>query len=147
VRSEASSIRLIVSNLVSNAVHATPGEGRVSVEVSGVELDPTAARARPGLREGRYGRIVVRDSGVGMDAATVQRCFEPFFTTKRTKSAGLGLAMVHGLVQDQGGSVWIDSTLGQGTTVTVLLPVSHATTAPDDGKDLPSAPVPLSPAE
>ena len=125
VRSDASAIQLIVSNLVSNAVHATPGEGRVIIEVSRVDVDATAARSRPSLREGAYGRIVVRDAGIGMDPAMVQRCFEPFFTTKRTKSAGLGLAMVHGLVQDQGGSVWIDSALGHGTAVTVLIPMSR----------------------
>ena len=66
----------------------------------------------------------VRDRGTGMDAETLARAFEPFFTTKPPgRGSGLGLAMVHGIVRDHGGATWIDSDVGQGTTVSCLLPV------------------------
>jgi CheY-like chemotaxis protein len=81
------------------------------------------ARAHPTLREGVHVLLSVRDSGAGMDETTRARAFEPFFTTKPTgEGTGLGLALVHGIVRDHGGAVWLESVEGQGTTVTCALP-------------------------
>jgi signal transduction histidine kinase len=80
---------------------------------------------------------VVRDPGVGMSAETLSRIFEPFFSTKpKDRGLGLGLAIVHGIVTDCDGRVLVDSTEGQGTTVTILLPRAEAgvPTGPDSSE-------------
>lgn len=87
------------------------------------------------LTPGRYVAISVKDTGKGMDRATLARVFEPFFTTKAPKQfgsgSGLGLSMVYGFVKQSRGAVHVSSTPGGGTTVTLLLPASPAPTRPD----------------
>jgi signal transduction histidine kinase len=74
--------------------------------------------------------MVVEDNGSGMDAATRAHAFEPFFTTKAGKGTGLGLVTVHDIVSSNGGLIHLDSTVGKGTRITVLLPLVPET-APD----------------
>jgi CheY-like chemotaxis protein len=81
------------------------------------------------LLQGRYVMLQVSDTGEGMSQEIVKRAFEPFFSTKSTgKGAGLGLSMVYGMIKGLGGSIFLDSEVGHGTTVTVLLPAY----VPDD---------------
>lgn len=142
VCSDRTSIHQIVTNLVTNAALALPAGGTVFVKVDRFVADAALVARHPGLREASYGRLLVRDDGVGMDEATRERCFEPFFTTRGPREGtGLGLAMVHGLVGDQGGAVWIESELGKGTTVTCLLPLSDADPVEDARADT-TAPAP-----
>jgi len=83
----------------------------------------SVARARPDLHEGTYAVLCVRDSGQGMDQATQERAFEPFFTTKPLgQGTGLGLAVVHGIMKEHGGTVEMESQPGTGTTVRCLFP-------------------------
>ena len=112
-----------VLNLVVNARDATPAGGAITVLSQGVDL----TEPRGELPAGRYLSVAVRDTGEGMDAQTVERAFEPFYTTKPVgKGTGLGLSQVYGFVRQSGGEVTIESTVGEGTTVTMLLPVREA---------------------
>jgi PAS domain S-box-containing protein len=110
-------------NLVVNARDATPAGGKITVASQGVDLTEPQRE----LPAGRYLRVAVTDTGEGMDAETVERAFEPFYTTKPVgKGTGLGLSQVYGFVRQSGGEVTIESELGKGTTVAMLLPVREA---------------------
>jgi PAS domain S-box-containing protein len=136
VEVDAGELELAVLNLCVNARDAMPGGGTVAI---GVENAPGVGAA--GRPAGDFVRLWVGDTGKGMAAEVQARAFEPFFTTKETgKGSGLGLAQVYGFATQAGGEVRIDSTLGHGTTVTLLLPRSHAAVA-----DAP-APEPAAPA-
>jgi CheY-like chemotaxis protein len=118
-------------NLVLNARDAMPRGGSLMVHTAS-RLVHKAEAAELELTPARYVEIRVKDTGKGMDRATLSRVFEPFFTTKRFGTgSGLGLSMVYGFVKQSGGAVHIDSTPGRGTTVTLLLPASPSPTRPD----------------
>jgi len=100
--------------------------GVLEVSLSIVEIDLDFADAHPGLAQGPHARLVVSDTGEGMDRATVERIFEPFFTTKAPGSGtGLGLAVVHGIVKQLKGAISVYSELGKGTTFNIHLPIHH----------------------
>ncbi len=120
---DANQLESTLLNLVVNARDAMPGGGEIVI--GGREENVGSANPQ-GLSAGRYVVLVVADTGEGMDAATLARATEPFFTTKAVgKGTGLGLAMVHGLAAQSGGTLRILSTPGQGTTIEVWLPVSE----------------------
>lgn len=109
-------------NLALNARDAMPRGGQLKFETTFVDLNADAASGH-GVAPGCYVRIVVEDTGTGMDAATRARVYEPFFTTKQAgDGSGLGLSMVYGFVRQSRGAVHIDSALGTGTRVAILLP-------------------------
>ena len=110
-------------NLATNARDAMPEGGRLVVSAE-PDLIPADGGVHPArLAPGRYVRLVIADTGEGMDAATLDRAFEPFFTTKRVGvGTGLGLSMAKGFAEQSGGGLSIESSPGQGTTVTLWLP-------------------------
>ena len=109
-------------NLMLNARDALPDGGRIELAAEAWTAEADQA-AEAEVAPGRYVRITVADSGQGMSEEALSHAFEPFFTTKPFGSgSGLGLAMVYGFVKQSGGAVRIQSRLGQGTTVAVLLP-------------------------
>jgi two-component system, chemotaxis family, CheB/CheR fusion protein len=127
VWADSAEIGRVVMNLCLNARDAMPAGGTLTIETDHVRFTETDV-APEGLTSGRYVRLVVSDTGLGMDAETRRHAFEPFFTTKPVgQSAGLGLATVFGILQQSGGSVSCKSGLGEGTTFTVLLPVAAGT--------------------
>jgi two-component system cell cycle sensor histidine kinase/response regulator CckA len=122
----------VVVNLVTNARDATEGDGRIVIETHvGVMLDAKAPAVG----------FSVTDSGCGMSADVVARCFEPFFTTKvHGLGTGLGLSTSYGIVQQSGGSMHVQSSEGQGTRVTILLPLSTTTEPSRQSDSLEQAP-------
>jgi len=130
-------------NLVTNAAEAIgDAEGRIVVSTDLVQLDESELRQialHAELPGGEYLRFRVSDNGSGMDAATVERIFDPFFTTKFT-GRGLGMSAARGIISSHGGTIEIDSTVGEGTTFTVLLPrvetanTAEETSASSEGK-------------
>ena len=121
----------VLTNLAINARDAMPKGGKLIIDCENVYVDQAYAAGRQALKPGRYIRIRVTDTGIGMDANTLQRVFEPFFTTKpKGSGTGLGLATVYGIVNQAGGDISIYSELGLGTRVHVLLPAADEAPTP-----------------
>jgi PAS domain S-box-containing protein len=125
VMGDPTQIHQIIMNLCTNAYHAMPDAGGLlSLRLEPVCVDSANDCGMEDLPAGPYLRIAVADSGTGIDPAIIERIFDPYFTTKeKGKGTGLGLAVVHGIVKQYGGGISVDSRLGQGTTISVLLPV------------------------
>jgi two-component system cell cycle sensor histidine kinase/response regulator CckA len=130
VQADVGQIEQVLINLAINAQDAMPQGGTLTIAVAASpsrpnRASPIDAPAAPTVE------IVVADTGCGMDARTREHAFEPFFTTKEPgKGTGLGLAMVHGIVEQHGGTIEVRSEPGAGTTFTITLPASAAG-APD----------------
>ena len=123
VFADPNQLEQVVINLAVNARDAMPSGGRLTIETAVREVPDAEAEALGLSRSGTVVALTVRDTGTGMDAETMRRIFEPFYTTKEAgKGTGLGLAMVHGFVQQSGGAVDVYSELGRGSAFTVLLP-------------------------
>ena len=133
VEADATQIRQVVMNLITNASDAVAETGgRIFVRTGAQELlTPTAEANYMGevLPAGRYLYVEVEDTGHGMDAETLSRIFEPFYTTKFT-GRGLGLAATRGIVRGHRGAIRIRSEPGRGSSFRVLLPEAHASAAP-----------------
>jgi two-component system cell cycle sensor histidine kinase/response regulator CckA len=128
VQADPSQIEQIILNLTLNAREAiAEEEGAITLETDNAELPPEAAAGRkPGL----YARLAVTDTGKGIDSKIRGLLFDPFFTTKdRAEGAGLGLSAVHGMVEQHGGFIRVESESGQGARFEVYLPFS-----PDPGE-------------
>ncbi|MEO6055586.1 MAG: CheR family methyltransferase, partial [Gemmatimonadales bacterium] len=129
VRADQAQLEQVLVNLALNGRDAMGGIGRLTIATSSV-LVSEAHPAAPGtatVPRGTYARLVVRDTGSGMDPATKARIFEPFFTTKPVgQGTGLGLASVYGTVKQSGGLIWVDSEKGRGTAFTIDLPRVYA---------------------
>ena len=133
-------LELAVLNLAVNARDAMGENGRLSIVA---ELNEVHGENPAGLSGGQYARLVLSDSGCGMDEETLRRCAEPFYSTKGVgKGTGLGLSMVQGLLVQSGGGFAIDSSPGHGTRVSLWLPTTDAPAAcekPERDEEVPHA--------
>jgi two-component system sensor histidine kinase PilS (NtrC family) len=124
VQADAGQLRQVLWNLVLNAMQAMPTGGRIQIDAREIAAKASQAGVVAGRNEEEKEacvEICVRDSGVGISAEVLEHIFDPFFTTK-SEGSGLGLATVHRIVEEHGGSLNLASAEGRGTTACVRLP-------------------------
>lgn len=139
VWADVGNVEQVIMNLVVNARDAMPEGGKLTIKTENVVLNEAYVKLMPEARSGKFVRFVLSDTGVGMDAATLQHIFEPFFSTKGMgKGTGLGLSVVYGIVKQHDGWVNVYSEPGQGTTFKIYFP---AITAKADATNKEAIPI------
>jgi len=128
-------IEQVLMNLYVNAWQAMPEGGDLYIELENVQLDEHYARIKPfNVRPGRFVKLSVTDTGVGMSPETQKRIFEPFFSTKeKGMGTGLGLASAYGIIKNHNGFINCYSEIGRGTTFNVYFPVCETRYQPEEG--------------
>jgi CheY-like chemotaxis protein len=130
----------IVMNLVLNARDAISDGGRITIETARAEVEAGFAHEHVGITPGSFVVLTIADTGLGMDSATRARIFEPFFTTKGNgRGTGLGLSTVSGIVQQCGGSIWVDSEPGKGSVFRIYLPEAQKALPLEAAPSVPEA--------
>jgi two-component system, cell cycle sensor histidine kinase and response regulator CckA len=123
VRADGPQLEQVLVNVVVNSRDAMPNGGRLTIRTSNRTLEDGAIVLPRPMPGGEYVEIVISDTGAGMDEETLAHVFEPFYTTKPVgQGTGLGLAMCYGIIRQHHGVIWIESAVGRGTTVFILLP-------------------------
>lgn len=122
--SDTNQLENAILNLAINARDAMPGGGVLTLRTANATLDAAYAALHDGVSPGDYVAVIVSDTGQGMPADVISKAFDPFYTTKPIgQGTGLGLSMVYGFMKQTGGHVRIDSKVGEGSTISLYLPV------------------------
>ncbi len=121
VKADQSQLEQVLMNMVVNARDAMPDGGRLTVRTENVTVELEQYMGVPEARPGRFVRLSIADTGVGMNKDTLEQMFEPFFTTKQS-GTGLGLSVAYGIIRQHGGWISVDSEPGRGTRFQVYLP-------------------------
>ncbi|MGC4074028.1 MAG: transporter substrate-binding domain-containing protein [Nibricoccus sp.] len=134
IEADATQIHQVVMNLCTNAVHAMgDSAGTLEITEDTLTVTPEIVAQHPQLYAGDFMRVAIRDSGCGMTPEILQRMFEPFFTTKAPgQGTGLGLAVVHGIMQNHRGAITVYSKPGQGTLFHLYFPRTARTVSSDN---------------
>jgi signal transduction histidine kinase len=123
VKADPQQIEQVLINLALNARDAMPQGGTLTIQTEKIVSEADEAMAQPALLPGEYVRLRVRDTGHGMESATIDRIFDPFYTTKEVgKGTGLGLAIVYGIVQNHSGAITCESEPEKGACFDIYLP-------------------------
>jgi CheY-like chemotaxis protein len=131
VEADPTQLEQVLLNLLDNASDAMPNGGELTLTTEQIEMSEKELVVH-GTAPGRYAKLSVTDTGVGMSPGTLRRIFDPFFTTKKIRrGTGLSLASAYGIIKNHGGFVTVQSVLGKGTTFTVFLPITDKPVAPD----------------
>lgn len=127
VSGDATQLHQVLMNLCVNARDAMPEGGKLRIEAENVEIDEHYARMNVEAKPGRYVRLLVQDSGMGIPREILDKIFDPFFTTKKQgQGTGLGLSTAAGIVRSHGGFVNVYSEVDRGTHFTIYLPASQS---------------------
>jgi PAS domain S-box-containing protein len=130
VEVDQAQINQVLLNIFVNAWQAMPAGGTLMITSKNTELD-RAFVSPYGVSAGRYVNVSIQDTGIGMDANTVQRVFDPFFTTKeKERGTGLGLASAYGIIKNHAGIITVDSVTGRGATFSFYLPATDKPVQP-----------------
>ena len=135
ILADATQMHQIIMNLSTNSLHAMMNNGGIlKIKLDALEIDDKKFRAAAKIKQGKYVRLTISDTGVGMDKQTIDRIFEPFFTNKEVGAgSGLGLSVVHGIVNNNNGAIQVKSKPGHGTTFMIYLP-QYSTLGTKDGQ-------------
>jgi signal transduction histidine kinase len=128
VLADATQMHQIIMNLCTNSLHAMVNKGGIlEVKLDALDINPQKLKTGADLKKGKYVRLTISDTGVGMDKQTMDRIFEPFFTSREVGSgSGLGLSVVHGIVRNYNGAIQVQSEPGKGTIFMIYLPQHSA---------------------
>ncbi|PYI44233.1 MAG: hypothetical protein DMC57_03095, partial [Verrucomicrobia bacterium] len=143
---DPSNVEQVIMNLALNARDAMPDGGKLTLATTRVEIDKACRARNPEAQLGSYICLAVKDTGYGMDAATVGRIFEPFFTTKDPgQGTGMGLATVYGVLKQHGGWIEVDTAPGRGTSIRAFFPLSKEgfVAASAKSESLPTESIPI----
>jgi len=138
VKADSTQIHQVIMNLCTNAYHAMDGgEGRIDITLSPYGMRDEDCLSMLGLSQGEYMRLVIGDTGCGMDEKILSKIFEPYFTTKaKGQGTGMGLSVVHGIIKSHGGRIDVTSEPGKGSRFTLYLPVIDMSAS--DHTDVPA---------
>ena len=121
IKADHAQMQMVLSAILTNSNEAIEDEGLIKITGKNKDLDEDFTKQHPGLKPGSYVCFMIEDDGEGMDKETKDGIFEPFFTTK-FQGRGMGMAAVHGIVENHDGWISVDSEVGRGTKVQIYLP-------------------------